>query len=228
MARVLVIGPHPDDLEIGMGGTIAALIDQGHDVTMCDLTNGEPTPRGTPERRAEEARQAARTLRVERRITLPLPNRFLQDTIENRKVVAEVIREVRPELLFVPYWVDAHPDHVAAAALGEAARFYAKLTKTDMRGDPFYPSRVIHFFSDHYRLHVKPTFLFDVTETFERKLEAVGAYTSQFAHSELEPMSILKDLRTENGYWGSLIGRSYAEPFVMREELGLRRIDGLL
>lgn len=230
MASILVIGPHPDDLEIGMGGTIAALIDHGHDVTMCDLTNGEPTPRGTPERRAEEARLAARALGVERRITLALPNRFLQDTIENRKVVAEVMREVRPELLFVPYWIDAHPDHVAAATLAEAARFYAKLTKTEMRGDPFYPSRVIHFFSTHYRLYVKPTFLFDVTDTFERKLEAVGAYTSQFADGTggTHTMGILEDLRTENGYLGSLIGRSYAEPFVMREELGLRRIDGLL
>jgi bacillithiol biosynthesis deacetylase BshB1 len=230
VASILTIGAHPDDVEIGMGGTVAALIDQGHDVVLCDLTNGEPTPRGTPERRAQEAGEAARALRVERRVTLPLPNRSLQDTVENRKVVAEVIRDVRPDLLFVPYWVDAHPDHVAAAALAEAARFYGKLTKTEMRGDPFYAPRVVHFLTTHYRLHVKPTFLFDISLTLERKLQAVGAYRSQFEHSAdgRPSMWILETLRTENAYWGSLIGRPYAEPFVMREELGLQSIDGLL
>ena len=99
-----------------MGGTICLLLAQGHEVVLCDLTNGEPTPQGTPERRAVEAAEAARLLGVKRRITLTLPNRYLQDTIEARVPVAEVIREVRPDVLFAPYWVDAHPDHVAAAA----------------------------------------------------------------------------------------------------------------
>lgn len=227
MARILAIGPHPDDLEIGMGGTIAALLAQGHEVTMCDLTNGEPTPRGTPERRAEEAAQAARILGVRRRVTLGLPNRELADTVDSRKVVAEVIREVRPEVLFIPYWVDAHPDHVAACALAEAARFYAKLTKTEMRGEPTYPRRVFHFLCTHYRLHVRPTFLFDVSDTFERKLEAVAAYTSQFTDDRGE-LWILDALRAENRYWGSLIRRPYAEPFIAREELGLRNLDAIL
>ena len=194
---------------------------------MCDLTNGEPTPRGTPERRAEEAAQAARILGVRRRITLGLPNRSLQDSVENRMVLAEVIREVRPDVLFVPYWVDAHPDHVAACGLAEAARFYAKLTKTEMRGEPFYPRRVFHFLCTHYRLHVKPTFLFDITDRFERKLEAVAAYTSQFA-DDRGGMGILDALRTEDHYWGYLIGRPYAEPFVSREELGLASLDAIL
>ncbi len=138
---VLAIGAHPDDVEIGMGGTIAALVAAGHRVTILDLTNGEPTPMGSPERRRAESEEAARVLGVARRITLGLPNRYLEDTVENRTAVAEVIREVRPELLFIPYWVDAHPDHVAAERLSEAARFYAKLTKTEMRGEPFYPAR---------------------------------------------------------------------------------------
>ncbi len=114
MAELLVIGAHPDDVEIGMGGTIAACVYQGHRVTILDLTDGEPTPMGSTERRRAEGEAAARMLGVERRITLPLPNRYLADTVENRVAVAEVIREVRPEIVFLPYGVDAHPDHVAA------------------------------------------------------------------------------------------------------------------
>lgn len=227
MARILALGPHPDDVEIGMGGTVLALLTQGHEVVLCDLTNGEPTPKGTPERRAVEAAEAARILGIGRRITLPLPNRMLTDSVENRQVVATVIRDVRPDLLFLPYWVDAHPDHVAAAALGEAARFYAKLTKTDMPGEPFYPKRVYHFISTHYDLHVKPTFIFDITDHFERKLAAVAAYASQFAGEDGQ-MRILDYLRTLNGYWGFLIGRPHGEAFVSREELGLGSLDRVL
>jgi bacillithiol biosynthesis deacetylase BshB1 len=210
-----------------MGGAIVTLLAQGHEVTICDLTNGEPTPRGSPERRAEEASAAARILGVSRRITLPLPNRELVDTIENRRVVAEVIREVRPDLLFAPYWVDAHPDHVAGAALAEAARFYAKLTKTTIRGEPHFPRRVYHFLTTHYELYVRPSFILDVSESFERKLEAVGSYTSQFGTGPGE-RTITEWLRRTNGYWGFLIGKSYGEPFVCREELGLSSLGALL
>lgn len=210
-----------------MGGAVSLFLGQGHDVTLCDLTNGEPTPRGTPERRMEEAAAAARVLGVARRITLPLPNRELVDTMDNRRMVAEVIREVRPDFLFVPYWVDAHPDHVAGAALAEAARFYAKLTKTAMRGEPHYPRRVYHFLTTHYDLHVRPSFILDVSTTFERKLEAVGVYASQFGSAPGE-WKILDYLRRLNGYWGYLIGQAYGEPFVCREEVGLSGLDALL
>jgi bacillithiol biosynthesis deacetylase BshB1 len=170
VANVLVIGAHPDDAEIGMGGTIRALVGRGDTVTLLDLTDGEPTPMGSPERRRAESEAAARLLGVERRITLPLPNRYLMDTVENRVAVAEVIREIRPDLLCVPYWVDAHPDHLAAERLAEAARFYAKLTRTDMRGAPHYPDRIVHFFCTHYRLQVSPACIVDISEHIELKL----------------------------------------------------------
>jgi len=227
VARLLAIGPHPDDIEIAMGGTICLLLAQGHEVTLCDLTNGEPTPMGTPERRAVETAEASRILGVRRRITLTLANRYLQDTIEARIMVAEVIRDVRPDALFVPYWVDAHPDHVAAAALAEAARFTAKLTKTDMRGEPHYPERVYHFFSTHYRLHVKPSFIVDVSPHIEAKMAAIAAYASQFSEARGTAW-ILDAIRTENAYWGALISRQYGEAFVCREEIGIARWDGLI
>lgn len=224
--NVLALGPHPDDVEIGMGGTVLVLRAAGHGVTFCDLTNGEPTPIGTPERRAREAASAALLLGV-RRVTLGLPNRYLQDTVEARNRVAEVIRDVRPDLLFVPYWEDAHPDHVAAAALGEAARFYAKLTKTSIAGEPFYPRRVIHFLSTHYRLHVRPSFIIDISPHIETKMAAVAAYASQFG-PERGNESLLEEIRTWNAYYGSLIGTGYAEPFVSREGIGLTGLDQLI
>lgn len=217
--KVLAIGPHPDDVEIGVGGTILVLRSQGHEVVVCDLTNGEPTPVGTPERRAREAREAAEILGVER-ITLEMPNRYLMDTVEHRTALAAVIRRIRPDVLFVPYWVDAHPDHVAAAALCEAARFYAKLTKTSMPGEPFYPRRVLHFLTTHYRLHVPLSFIVDISAHIDTKMRAIGAYGSQFG-----PERGTESWRDWGRYYGQLIGRPYGEPFVSREVVGLAGLD---
>lgn len=144
--------------------------------------------------------------------------------VEHRQQVAAVIRRVRPDLLCVPYWVDAHPDHVAAAALAEAARFYAKLTKTAMPGEPFYPRRVLHFLSTHYRLAVAPSVVFDITPHFETKMRAVRAYASQFG-AERQNEWIFELIRVENQYFGGLIGARYGEPFVSRELIGLRGLD---
>ncbi|MGQ0550380.1 MAG: bacillithiol biosynthesis deacetylase BshB1 [Armatimonadota bacterium] len=227
MARLLALGPHPDDIEIAMGGTICLLLAQGHEVVLCDLTDGEPTPLGTPERRAVEAAKAAGLLGVGRRITLDLPNRSLEHTLEARHLVAEVIRDVRPDALFIPYWVDAHPDHVAACAIGEAARFWAKLTKTDMRGEPHYPARVYHFFSTHYALHVKPSFIVDISGYMDSKMAAVTAYASQFSDARGNTW-VLDAVREFARYFGRLIGRAYGEPFVCREEIGVVRWDGIL
>ncbi len=224
---ILAIGAHPDDVEIGMGGAIAALAGRGHRVILLDLTNGEPTPMGSPERRRAESEAAARILGVTRRITLSLPNRYLTDTVEARIAVAEVIREVRPQVLFIPYWVDAHPDHVAAERLAEAARFYAKLTKTEMRGDPHYPGRIFHFFCTHYRLHVEPAFVLDITDQIERKMEAIACYTSQFSE-ERGNTEVLDGIRSTARYWGTRIRRPFGEPFASKEPIGLRGLGDLL
>jgi len=132
MANILVAGPHPDDQELGMGGTIARLADQGHDVLLLDMTDGEPTPRcDSPEIRLEEARCAADVLGVHERVTLDLPNRRLFDTYEARVALAKVLRAWRPEVVigFGHKTPMASPDHWQAMQITDAAVFYARLSK---------------------------------------------------------------------------------------------------
>ena len=136
MLDVLVVAPHPDDAELGMAGAIMKFKDDGWRVGILDLTNGEPTPFGTPEIRARETAAATAVLGLDWRENLGLPNRSLEATLEARATLAGVFRLQRPRWIFAPYWVDAHPDHVAATELIEAARFWSKLTKTDMPGEP--------------------------------------------------------------------------------------------
>src|SRR5262245_51275410 len=142
MLDILVIAPHPDDAELGMGGAILKFIADGRKVGVLDLTSGEPTPHGSPEVRARETAEATRILGLEWRENLGLPNRSLDARIEYRAKLAGVIRQQRPRWLFAPFWVDAHPDHVAATQLVDDARFWAKLTKTDLPGAPHHPERI--------------------------------------------------------------------------------------
>src|SRR5207244_7933649 len=107
-----------------------------------------------------------------------LPNRSLVDNLEARRLVAGMIRQLRPRVLFTHYWEDAHPDHVAASALVDAARFWAKLSKTDLPGESHYPAKVLYFPSMHLRLHLKPSFVLDVTPSTERKMQALAWYHS--------------------------------------------------
>lgn len=146
MANVLVVAPHPDDAELGMGATIARLAAQGHDVLILDATNGEPTPHGDPDTRAREAAEAVRLLspdpathprgRPVRRVCLALPNRFVTHTLEARHAVAGVIRAHQAQVMFVPFPEDAHPDHRAITRIAEDARFDAKLTGITMPEPP--------------------------------------------------------------------------------------------
>jgi len=224
MASILVIGPHPDDQELGMGGSIARLVLQGHRVHLLDMTNGEPTPLGTPERRAAEAAAAAKILGVERTL-LGLPNREVVHSIEARHKVAAVIRVHRPQWVFLPYPVDAHPDHVAVTRIGEDERFDAKLSKSAIPGEPWYPKRIIYYYCTHLRMNFQPTFFLDVSEQMETKIAAIRAYDSQFVQNS---SPVVEMLRTMNGFYGGRIGTAYAEPFFTYEALGFGGLDQLV
>jgi bacillithiol biosynthesis deacetylase BshB1 len=218
----LVIAPHPDDAELGMGGAILKMLAAGKKVGVLDLTSGEPTPHGTPEIRAAETDAATKVLRLSWRENLGLPNRSLEATLDNRKALASVFRQVRPKWLFAPYWIDAHPDHVAATQLVEAARFWSKLSKTDMPGERFHPSRIFNYYCVHLKMHATPAFVLDISEVWEQKLESIACYHSQFVkgREDLDP-SFLKQLEYEAAYWGKTIGVKFGEPFTSREPIGL-------
>jgi bacillithiol biosynthesis deacetylase BshB1 len=225
----LVVAPHPDDAELGAGGTILLLKSQGASVGVLDLTDGEPTPHGSPEIRRRETEAATALLGLDWRGNLGLPNRSLVADLDARRRLAAAIRQVRPRCLLAPYWDDAHPDHVAASQLVDAARFWAKLTKTDLPGEPCYPQRILYYFSVHLRLHPAPSFVLDVTPFHETKMKAVAAYRSQFIEGRpATPPTFLDDLRDRARYWGWAIGAGYGEPFACRESVGLRGLRDLL
>lgn len=227
MADVICVGAHPDDVEIGMGATVAMMVAQGLEVVLVDLTDGEPTPRGTHELRMAESQASAAALGVAKRITLPLVNRELMDTVEARTMLAEIVREHRPRLLFAPYPIDAHPDHIAASAIVEAARFYSKFVKTEMSGSPHFPAHVYHYFAVHLRLVAKPSFIMDVTGHLETKTESLACYTSQFGADTVNT-HVLDWVSEQAATWGGLIGSAAGEPFFASEEIGIRDIRDLV
>jgi len=229
MLDYLVVSAHPDDAELAMGGTIALLLSQGKRVGVLDLTDGEPTPHGTVEIRRRETEAASKILGIPWRNNLGLPNRSLQADIASRRLLAAAIRETQPRVIFAHYWEDSHPDHVAASALTDAARFWAKLTKTDLPGAPHYPQHIYYYFSVHLRLHPRPSFVMDISDHLETKMHALQCYHSQFVtgRSTASP-TFLDSLRDRARYWGWSIGAAYGEPFVSREEIGLRSMADLV
>lgn len=226
MADVICIGAHPDDVEIGMGATAAAMARRGLDVLLLDLTDGEPTPRGTHETRMREAAASATRLGVRRR-TLDLPNRELMDTVEARKAVAVVLRAEKPGVVLAPYPVDSHPDHIAAAAIAEAARFYGKFVKTDMPGEPHYVGKLYHYWAVHLRVLEKPSFVVDAGEDLQAKMEALACYESQFGDAGRNS-KILEWVEVQACAWGALIGVGAGEAFYAREQIGVRDVMDLI
>jgi bacillithiol biosynthesis deacetylase BshB1 len=224
--NILIVGPHPDDQELGMGGTIARFASQGHDVLLLDMTNGEPTPHGSVETRAKEAARAAEILGVRRR-TLEFPNRTLVHSIEARHAVAAVIRAHQAQIVFLPYFEDAHPDHIATTRIVEDARFDAKLTKTDIPGEPIYPRWMFYYYCTHLRLVAQPSFLIDITGFEQRKREAILAYQSQFVVPQRN-RRVVEWIDAANEYFGSRIGTAAAEPLFTREPIGLGSLDSLV
>jgi bacillithiol biosynthesis deacetylase BshB1 len=225
MANILIVGPHPDDQELGMGGTILNLAAQGHNILLLDMTNGEPTPLGSVQQREKEWTKAAQILGVKRRL-LGLPNRFVTHSVEARHKVAGVIREHQASIVFLPYFEDAHPDHIAVTRIVEDARFDAKLSKIDLPGEPIYPKWMIYYYCTHLRHVADPSFCMDITPYMDKKIQAIEAYETQFVLPE-KNRKVVAWLKQMNGYMGSRIGVDYAEPFFMREPLGLNSLDAL-
>ena len=210
MLDILAVGSHPDDAEIGCGGILAHYQKMGKKVGILDLTNGEPTPFGTIEKRLAEAKVAADILKVNARITLDMPNRYLENTIDNRIKIADVFRQYRPKVIITHPAMDYHADHIACHHLVNAAKFQAKLSKTDSQFPEFYPPRILYFDHSHIRMQRKMDFLIDISDSFEDKIAALKAYKSQFLENE-KNQGIFDLLRHRSSYLGHQIGVEYAE-----------------
>lgn len=217
---ILFTMPHPDDLEITCGGTIAKLVKQGHKVGIVHMTNGEPTPLGTPEQRAAETAAASEILGVKTVVTLGLTNRELMDGPAARYAVSTVFRRYRPKIVvgMAGRTPGASPDHYQAQLILEASRFYSQLTKWDDRFDNTKPHRVDWLW---YRptiisadvAHWHSTFVIDTSDVIETKMAAISAYKSQFPPERLE--RLLHRIRAIDATEGGKCGFAYGELFAL-------------
>ncbi|MCZ6698148.1 MAG: PIG-L family deacetylase [Planctomycetota bacterium] len=224
---IVFTAPHPDDLEIGCGGTIALLVKKGYRVGMVHMTNGEPTPLGDPKTRMKEMKAAADVLGVAACEMIDLPNRVLMDGPEPRFALAAVIRRFRPRVLvgIAGRTVSASPDHYQAQLITEATRFYSQLTKWDDRFGNTAPHRVDHLIYRPISRAANPVswpaqFVVDISDTIDQKIQAVSCYKSQFPPERMEFMEHY--LRSASGYEGGGCGYRYGELYAVPRPLGVK------
>jgi N-acetylglucosamine malate deacetylase 1 len=227
---LLAIAAHRDDVELTCGGVLIKHGRKGQRTGIIDLTQGEMGTRGSAGIRAAEADAAGQVIGVAVRRNLELPDAGITNTPETRRRLAVMIRELRPRVVIAPAPRGRHPDHRVAAQLIRDACFLAGLTKLDPATPPHRPHKVLHAIT--YREdHVKPTFVADITDEFETKLEAIRCYGSQFdgatwageVYPNGEPLYDL--VRHQAAHYGSLIRCRYGEPFYTTETM---RADDLL
>lgn len=234
---LLAFGVHPDDVELGCGGVLLREKKNGKKVGIIDLTRGELGTRGTAETRKAEASEAARILDLDVRENLALADGFFENNEESKRKVIQVIRKYCPEIIICNAPEDRHPDHGRSASLVEEAAFLSGLSKieTAYEGKPqsaWRPKYVFHFIQDRY---MKPDFVIDVTEEFEKKLESVKAYKTQFFDpNATEPATyisspeFLDSIVARGAMFGKMIGVKYAEGFISKKMIGFSSFDALI
>jgi N-acetylglucosamine malate deacetylase 1 len=224
---VLAVGAHPDDVELGCGGTLAKLAAMGYRVGILDMARGEMGTRGTLELRAEEAAAAAQILQLAVRENLELPDSRIQLNEDSRSKMVRKIRLYRPRVIFTHFWEDPHPDHVHTCQIVREASHLAGLAKYDSEAElPRHrPNTVAHFM---FPRTVVPTFMVDISEFAEQKRASIMCYRSQlYDPNSTEPATYLSDagfvrrLESKQLYFGSTIGVDHAEGFVVREALNV-------
>jgi N-acetylglucosamine malate deacetylase 1 len=221
---ILAIAAHRDDVELTCGGTLIKAVSLGRTVAIIDLTAGELGTRGSAELRGEEASRAASVMGVAARENLGLPDGGVTNTPETRTQLAVAIRRFAPAVVIAPSLRGKHPDHTVSAQLIRDACFVAGLRKIAPEVPPHRPRKLIHCLA--YREdYVKPTFVVDITDEFERKLEAVKCYSSQFDEAiqagEVSPNGepLYDIIRHQAAHYGSLIRTRYGEPFFTSETM---------
>jgi N-acetylglucosamine malate deacetylase 1 len=218
---LLVFGPHPDDLEIGAGGTIAKHSAMGLRVGLCDLTAGEMGSNGTIEERLAEAEQARKVLGAVWRLNLRWPDRAIGDAREQIVAATELIRKARPKAIALPYWSDRHPDHVAASRVLTDATFNAGLRRYHAEGEPWKPDMTSYYFINE---STQPSFVVDVSDHYETKRRALACHASQFrpgaaggVQTRLTSPHFMTLIESRDAQFGVLAGVDFAEGFIIRE-----------
>jgi N-acetylglucosamine malate deacetylase 1 len=231
--ELLAVAAHRDDLELLCGGTLARAASQGHRVGMLDLTAGEMGTEGSADLRGREADAAARVLGATARRNAGLPDAGLENNPATRLVVARWIREFRPRVVILPYPQGRHPDHRIASQLVHDACFLSGLGRLELPGAPHRPHKLLYAMA--YREDaVKPSFVVDITDFIEQKLDAVRCYASQFDGKtwagEVFPggdRPLYDQVRMHAARYGSLIRTAYGEPFLTLETMRVDDVVGL-
>jgi bacillithiol biosynthesis deacetylase BshB1 len=228
MIDVLAIAAHPDDVEQTCGGTLLRMAEAGYSTGIIDLTAGDMGTRGSPEIRVAESEAAAKILGVTHRENLHFPDARLENSMAGRMTVAHRIRELRPKTVILPYWQGRHPDHYRAAEIGYEACFLAGLKKIDQYTEPHRPHKIVY--SSIYA-NVTPSFVVDITKYFEKRMESLFAYRSQYGPVD-EGATLFPDepeirerLAAIARFYGNLIGVKYGEPYAVKETM---RIDDIV
>jgi N-acetylglucosamine malate deacetylase 1 len=220
MIDLLVFGPHPDDLEIGLGGTIVKHAALGKRVGLCDLTAGEMGSNGTVAERLAEAEAARKVLGAEWRENLRWPDRGIGRDPGHLDQAAAFIRRHQPRVVAIPYWSDRHPDHVAASELLRDACFNAGLRRYAIEGEAWKPEWVCHYFIND---SAAPSFMVDVSAEYERKLAALDCHASQFGSApvatRLNTPLFRQMIESRDAQFGALAGVRRAEGIVVREPI---------
>jgi bacillithiol biosynthesis deacetylase BshB1 len=220
---LLVFGPHPDDIEIGLGGVVARHASLGFGVGLCDLTRGEMGSNGTVEERAKEAAAAAKVLGSLWRENLGWADRRIGKDPAHLEEAAAFIRRHRPRVVAVPYWSDRHPDHVAASAVLTEAAFNSGLRRYEADGEPWRPEWMCYYFLNE---STQPSFLVDVTDFYERKRQALDCHASQFGTTARDTVATRLNTRlfrqmieSRDAQFGAQAGVTWAEAVVVREPI---------
>lgn len=218
---LLAIGPHPDDIEIGMGGTVAKHTALGFAVGLCDLTAGEMGSNGTVDDRLREAESARTVLGAAWRVNLRLPDRALGTGADHSRAIAGLVRRARPKAVAIPYWEDRHPDHVAASGLLVDAVFNAGLRRYDADGDAWKPEWVCYYFIND---SAAPSFVIDVSEHYETKRRALACHATQFkpagtdaVATRLTSSTFQQLIESRDAQFGARTGVAFAEGFVVKQ-----------
>jgi N-acetylglucosamine malate deacetylase 1 len=223
MIDLLVFGPHADDIEIGLGGTVARHAAAGHRIGLCDLTRAELSSNGAPEIRAEEAAGAARVLGAVWRENLGWPDGGIVDSPATIRSAVDLIRRHRPRAIAVPYWDDRHPDHVAASQVLRRAAFASALRRYETADAAWRPEWICYYFIND---GATPSFVVDVSDYYQRKRDALDCYRSQFTSdatgavsTRLTASTFRQLIESRDAQFGALAGVAFAEGIVVREPL---------